>query len=100
MGNTSVAFGLDDDWDKVTLGYNTDRASGWTTGEDRARRRVRSWQGSSMAAASPSLKKADHVCMKWDALVPSMAAWLLAVPNATPPHFKNVTCNLPHIMYV
>jgi hypothetical protein len=51
-------------------------------------------------ARSPSLEKADHVCKKWNALMASMAAWWRAVPSATPPHLKNVTCNAvdPHTL--
>jgi hypothetical protein len=33
-----------------------------------------------------------HVRMKWKALRPSMTKWCIAVPSATPPHLKKVTC--------
>jgi hypothetical protein len=68
----------------VILGlYNTESASGWMMG-DLMWRRVRSWQGSSTAAPSPSLEKADHVCMKWKSSEASTAKWWKVVPNATP----------------
>lgn len=100
MVNTSVAVGCPGVSVKVTLEDSTaESAAGWTTGGDRARRRVRSWQWSSTAARSPSVVKADHVCMKWNMLGASPTAWWEVIPNTTPPHFKEVTCNakVPHI---
>jgi len=91
MANTSTAFGRPDGSHKATLGYNAESASGRTTGGDRARRRARSWMGSSMAAPSPSLEKADHACTKWNVLMPSTAESWTATPNTTPPHLRKVT---------
>lgn len=77
---------------RFSLGQNTEEASGWMASRGRARRRARSWQGSSTTAASPSRQKAAHVCKKWNMLWPSTAAWCTAVPNTIPPHLKKVTC--------
>ena len=75
------------------LRENIESALGWTAGGDRARSRVRSWQGSSTVGRLPCLEKADHVWKKWNALKASTATWWTAVPEATPAYFKKVTCH-------